>query len=1600
MVEALRKGYWIVLDELNLAPSDVLEALNRLLDDNRELFLPETQETIRPHPHFMLFATQNPSGQYGGRKQLSRAFRNRFLELHFNDIPEDELEAIICQRCQIAPSYAKKLVGVYKALQSSRGKTRIFEGQSGFVTLRDLFRWAMRRADSYQKLGEDGYMILAERTRTLEDRETVKTVLEKELKVSISPSDMYDVLFNELSETAGLRSPAISASAIFKSIVWTRSMRRLFVLVWKCIENSEPILLVGETGCGKTTVCQLISELVGRHIHIINAHQHSETSDFLGSQRPTRNQGQKDARLLDDLKKLTHELSLDCQLEFTTNNIDSIVAWMKSHIENSAGDVSIASGKMKALATQASKRKILFEWTDGPLVQAMKNGDFFLIDEISLADDSVLERLNSVLEPAQLLVLPEKGSNQIEEIRASKGFQFFATMNPGGDYGKKELSPALRNRFTEVWVSSISDREDLTMILEKKLQSYNLSSTNQWHVEILKFFEWFSRKLGRPSDSILSLRDILAWIDFMHVTALNVGEPFAFYHGALMTVVDGIGMNPLFGVMDETRTLKNACIEYLHSLALDIPAATHVGLEFKQGSLGMPPFYISRGSLPIPDVPFTMDAHTTQQNAMRVLRGLQLTKPLLLEGSPGVGKTSLIVSLAALSGREIVRINLSEQTDLMDLLGSDLPVEGGSGGEFAWRDGPFLQALKEGKWVLLDELNLASQQVLEGLNACLDHRSSVYIPELDRTFMKHPEFRIFGAQNPHHQGGGRKGLPKSFVNRFTLVYLDNLEFSDLQFICGTLYRDRVPVDVLDRMIAFNELIRQHTSVKMTFGWQGSPWEFNLRDVMRWADLLEQHQSIDTQTPSRYLVMVYSHRFRTNDDRLKVLELYRHVFGCIPADFLSRPRLKVTPTHFVIGSVSLPIRTEGRQSTDVKLEILPSKLKFLESVAKCIQMQWMPLITGHSSSGKTSAVRFLAKLSGVALEEFSMNSGVDAVELLGGFEQEDIVRSQQGITSALSDLASSLLRQIVEKSLTANAELVLHLTKLTTNIPNPSVEAFKECISVLGDVAKYVEDEEAFVTLRYISGLLAQFSDLVSRGEQGRFKWVDGSLIRAMEQGHWILIDNVNLCSTSVLDRLNSLLEKRGVLMVNERGLVNGKVKVVNPHPNFRIFMTMDPTYGEISRAMRNRAVEIYLEEFDDAAQTMDTLLVLMNSQMPQLSWSDAHALLTEKQKSLSTKSNLWIAERERGLQDFAKPWASMDMKPESTLHGHVSVNWAIQYHLAKTTNHVLRCLSHWVADSAYSPTSSMMSEKASNEAVLFEALQEFITWSKGDPIYFRLLRYCFFNLLETVTVKKRQLKILLITVQSIFRNGILVCIPIFVYLNDSRGLTGFDTSSYSHVRALYLRNLVLVTADQITTASAPSMTVLEQSISFSKQLIFQGDLSHDAVKYLYPLLNFSSLLSAEVLAAIKSDDSLWRAFLDAIYYLLEVVSDTALNISAAIVALGKLRKTGLSAIQSLSPSLRFLEPVQAVSNVMNEIFTCLNVDRIISLIKIWKEIRPHALKHKQCVELYDRIVSAEQALDISRAPINGNIFMLLNDVKFIFLKIGLPMYESKSTLPP
>lgn len=75
----------------------------------------------------------------------------------------------------------------------------------------------------------------------------------------------------------------------------------------------------------------------------------------------------------------------------------------------------------------------------------------------------------SVMETSRTLTLAEKGGDSPEVIVAAEGFRLVATMNPGGDYGKKELSPALSNRFTQIWVPQIEDVTELEMIVEANL---------------------------------------------------------------------------------------------------------------------------------------------------------------------------------------------------------------------------------------------------------------------------------------------------------------------------------------------------------------------------------------------------------------------------------------------------------------------------------------------------------------------------------------------------------------------------------------------------------------------------------------------------------------------------------------------------------------------------------------------------------------------------------------------------------------------------------------------------------------------------------------------------------------------------------------------------------------------------------------------------------------------------------------------------------------------------------------------------------------------------------------------------------------------------
>ena len=91
-----------------------------------------------------------------------------------------------------------------------------------------------------------------------------------------------------------------------------------------------------------------------------------------------------------------------------------------------------------------------FEWVDGALVEAMEKGDWLLLDHANLCNPTVLDRLNSVMEPDGVLHLNECGGTNGEAriIRPHSDFRLFLSYDPKNG----EISRAMRNRSLETYL--------------------------------------------------------------------------------------------------------------------------------------------------------------------------------------------------------------------------------------------------------------------------------------------------------------------------------------------------------------------------------------------------------------------------------------------------------------------------------------------------------------------------------------------------------------------------------------------------------------------------------------------------------------------------------------------------------------------------------------------------------------------------------------------------------------------------------------------------------------------------------------------------------------------------------------------------------------------------------------------------------------------------------------------------------------------------------------------------------------------------------------------------------------------------------------------
>jgi MoxR-like ATPase len=201
----------------------------------------------------------------------------------------------------------------------------------------------------------------------------------------------------------------------------------------------------------------------------------------------------------------------------------------------------------------------------------------------------------------------------------------------------------------------------------------------------------------------------------------------------------------------------------------------------------------------------------------------------------------------------------------------------------------------------------------------------------------------------------------------------------------------------------------------------------------------------------------------------------------------------------------------------------------------IAMEWRRgrpvLLEGPTSAGKTSAVRHLAHVTGSPYRRINLSYHTDVDDLIGRYVGGEVRFGKADLDKKSEAALSALAEEYGLDEGLSRAEQVRQLLDV-----------------------------------------------------QHRSRWVDGPIVKAMRKGEVLLLDEVNLARPAVLERLNSLFDDDGNIVLTEH-----RNEVVQKHDNFRIFATMNPASyagrAPLSEAMRSRWTSLYTQGLDQADLT-------------------------------------------------------------------------------------------------------------------------------------------------------------------------------------------------------------------------------------------------------------------------------------------------------------------------------------------------------------------------------------------------------------------------------
>ena len=185
--------------------------------------------------------------------------------------------------------------------------------------------------------------------------------------------------------------------------------------------------------------------------------------------------------------------------------------------------------------------------------------------------------------------------------------------------------------------------------------------------------------------------------------------------------------------------------------------------------------------------------------------------PVFITGLSGNGKTMGVTQACAENKRELIRVNITIETDEDDLLGGYRLKDG----QTVWQNGPVIEAMERGAVLLLDEIDLASNKIM-----CLQpilEGSGVYVKKINKFVKPADGFNVVATANTKGQGSddgkfiGTNVLNEAFLERFPITFEQQYPSAKIEekILVNTLAKTgKKDAEFCKKLVTWAEVIRK------------------------------------------------------------------------------------------------------------------------------------------------------------------------------------------------------------------------------------------------------------------------------------------------------------------------------------------------------------------------------------------------------------------------------------------------------------------------------------------------------------------------------------------------------------------------------------------------------------------------------------------------------------------------------------------------------------------------------------------------------------------------------------------------------------------------